>query len=442
MENREKSKKENPATSIDEVQNGSHESAHTSSPSSISIDTENSNLAINGTINDIFDSPGRLLSLASLTPEPALPEAYLVHNIVSLTPEDDCTVTSEKCNCMTATKSKQNKIIKDVFVLLFFIAIVCLVVVLVREEDVNEFEKKYKELRNIIAPISGGYEIFDSQSPHRHQNRIDALNWMVKNDTIILHDEWKIKQRYVMVLLYFSTKGQHWYKQLHFLSSFDECSWNEAWVEGSEGRNFSEYNKIKGVICNNDGRVTELRLYWNNLYGTLPHEIVILNETLRSLNMIGGSISSTIPETFGDLSNLNYLILAENCFTGTVPRSLNKLNLEFLLLHGNIHLSGSLNSFTNAINIFADCGSCPGSQELIECDFCECCESTSFTCCDHKGAFKYSYLNLQSNPVTGEPFSFSRDCVSEKSHKWRQKECPCIFQDVDDYYPKCTTICN
>jgi len=163
------------------------------------------------------------------------------------------------------------------------------------------------------------------------------------------------------------------------------------------------------------------------------------------LNMVGGSISSTIPETLGNLENLNYLILGENCLSGTVPKSLAKLNLTTLTLNGNINLSGSLNIFSkNPKYAMADCGSCPGSQELVECDYCECCESISYQCCNQTGIPKYKYLNLKLNPVSKEPLSFSRSCLSEESQDWQEKECPCTFieEGGNSYYPKCTTDCK
>jgi len=187
-------------------------------------------------------------------------------------------------------------------------------------------------------------------------------------------------------------------------------------------------------------------LDWNNLSGTFPYEISHLNETLSTINLNGGSISSSIPKTFGNLGKLKFLGLAENCLSGTVPNSLSKLNLDHLLLNGNINLSGSLNTFSAPFPYaVVECGSCPGShpesQMLVECDFCICCENTSFDCCDQNGNFHYKYHRLDPNPnAAGVSFSFSRSCLSKETHNWWKEECPCTVGN-GEYNSRCTTNC-
>ncbi|XP_021829005.1 probable leucine-rich repeat receptor-like protein kinase At5g49770 [Prunus avium] len=93
--------------------------------------------------------------------------------------------------------------------------------------------------------------------------------------------------------------------------------------------------KWEGVTCNNS-RVTELRLSAMNLEGQIEGDIGILSE-LRSLDLsfnkgLRGSLSSQL----GDLSKLNFLILAGCSFSGNIPDELGNLGeLTFLALNTN-----------------------------------------------------------------------------------------------------------
>ena len=60
---------------------------------------------------------------------------------------------------------------------------------------------------------------------------------------------YRIRQRYTLALLYFSTNGQEWKNQYNFLTKNDVCDWSE-WKNGT----------LLGVICNDEGRVTKVRL--------------------------------------------------------------------------------------------------------------------------------------------------------------------------------------
>jgi hypothetical protein len=61
-------------------------------------------------------------------------------------------------------------------------------------------------------------------------------------------------ERYVLTLLYYHFNGPEWNYQLRFLSGLDHCNWNQGFTTTS-GMTLRE-----GVICNEDGEVTELNL--------------------------------------------------------------------------------------------------------------------------------------------------------------------------------------
>ena len=318
------------------------------------------------------------------------------------------------------------------------------------DDDLPSSAKLY--LRNIVG---GGSSDFDSDP-----NRLAALDWMTRDQISISllrsasgdgpskgEHAWKLRQRYVSALLFWSTDGPSWYARLGFLSSKDECDWNRA-ILGDEAigevTDFGGALEVKGLFCNEEGRIQRISIWWNGLAGTLPSEVSFLSDSLEGINIAGGSISGTVPPSFGDLKLLKELSISEHCLSGTLPESFSSLNrLESLNLHGNDNLSGSLNTLckTNDVKWFAaDCGDCLGSEERIQCDCCVCCESSTFSCCDKEGEKLYEWMNLAKSPITNLPLSFDRPCLSEEATKWREEECPCVVYGKGGGI--CSTECN
>ena len=119
----------------------------------------------------------------------------------------------------------------------------------------------------------------------------------------------------------------------------DGANWsdNQNWLSDAPVREWY------GVDTGSDGRVTELRLFRNNLRGEIPFEIGNLTR-LRSLNLGGNELSGEIPSELGNLTRLSFLALDYNQLTGNVPPELGNLrNLGILGLHIN-ELSGELPS--------------------------------------------------------------------------------------------------
>lgn len=191
---------------------------------------------------------------------------------------------------------------------------------------------------------------------------------------------------------------------------------------------------------------------WNNLSGELPHELSHFSESLVDLNLFGGSLSGSIPDSYGNLTKLAGLSLAEHCLTGTVPESLSRLSdLTYLIVNGNPELRGSLNGLCDGDQlrsggsfsyVSADCGDCPGSEALLECDCCTCCDSNTFDCCDKDGNVLWKYMNLEANPLSGKPFSFDRNCLTEAGALWVQEECPCVENGEESDSKACSKDCS
>ena len=122
-------------------------------------------------------------------------------------------------------------------------------------------------------------------------------------------------------------------------------------------------NQLSGEVPGELGDLTELTflsLYGNKFTGELPEELGGLSN-LRWLYLHsnktadGGGLSGPIPDAFGDLRNLERLMLYGNSLSGEIPTELGQLsNLKSLLLHDN--------EFTGQIP--AELGGLPGLRYL------------------------------------------------------------------------------
>jgi hypothetical protein len=90
-----------------------------------------------------------------------------------------------------------------------------------------DVESRIELLEKIVLSISGN-ATQDIDSPH-----YNALRWMVEDyeGTDLYGIDEKIRQRYIMTLLYFQTKGFNWTDTYSFLTSTDECLWQGLSVD-------------------------------------------------------------------------------------------------------------------------------------------------------------------------------------------------------------------
>merc|ERR1711933_672691 len=89
----------------------------------------------------------------------------------------------------------------------------------------------------------------------------------------------RIQQRYALVVLYYAMDGMNWNYNTGWLSEPDECNWGEDFAWG-----------WYGVACNSNSQMIELRLFGNNLRGTIPSEIVAFQQ-LEELWLDGNDIT-------------------------------------------------------------------------------------------------------------------------------------------------------
>lgn len=135
--------------------------------------------------------------------------------------------------------------------------------------------------------------------------------------------------------LYKSTQGNHW---------------NQKWDLNDR------VSQFPGVTVEN-GHVTEIRMLFNNLNGTLPASLGLLTE-LRVLELSFNKIYGEIPESLGNLKKLEVLALNGNHLSGAIPSSIGTLGtLKQLHLSSNElsgDLPGAINNLSNleVFNVF------------------------------------------------------------------------------------------
>lgn len=75
---------------------------------------------------------------------------------------------------------------------------------------------------------------------------------------------------------------------------------------------------------------------WNNLSGTIPHELSLFSEDLMDLSLFGGSLHGSIPSSFAKLTNLEVLDLSDNCLSGEIPEEMTEFpELRKVLFQNN-----------------------------------------------------------------------------------------------------------
>ena len=139
-----------------------------------------------------------------------------------------------------------------------------------------------------------------------------------------LEDDWL-----VLVALYDSTYGDSWQK-------------NDNWSNATDTMPDAQtLNSWYGVTVDiQAGRVSELRLEENGLYGKLPPQIGRLTH-LKYLSLRDNWLNGEIPSEIGKLAHLKYLSLWSNTLEGDIPAEIWTLTeLKVLNIGDNYELGG------------------------------------------------------------------------------------------------------
>lgn len=180
-------------------------------------------------------------------------------------------------------ESKKLDFLKKVFILLFllggvaFASIAGVLLPDARDRDPAGPLPETEQLKQLFAPING-VEVFDDPNSPQSQ----ALKFLVEEDELDIDfydeaNEAELIERYVMMVVYYSTDGPNWTDQLLFGSEYTTCEWPNI------GQNESNVEDRNEIDCDADGRIIKVRL---GEYGkTCRHVPISFCLGLRSHNM-------------------------------------------------------------------------------------------------------------------------------------------------------------
>lgn len=128
-----------------------------------------------------------------------------------------------------------------------------------------------------------------------------------------------------LVALYNSTDGVSWYDDDEWMATDTPCNWYGVLCnEGNVTNLFLWSNNLSGAIPSALGNLTKLSslsLDENKLSGSIPSELWELTE-LRSLSLSNNQLSGALSSEISGLTRLSRLSLSDNQFSGPIPSEL------------------------------------------------------------------------------------------------------------------------
>jgi len=174
---------------------------------------------------------------------------------------------------------------------------------------------------NLVNLIINAFPEGQPALQNSNSSQMKALKWLESSTNNRILTEKSFLQRYALATVYFSTNGDNWRENTGWLSELDECSW----LSTSES------------TCDDMGEYIKLDLQDNNLVGTLPPELMILSDTLQTVNVRKNSLSGILQsQVISNLVNLEILDLSSNSFSGVLtPEIFDATSLTRLSLFEN-----------------------------------------------------------------------------------------------------------
>ena len=139
-----------------------------------------------------------------------------------------------------------------------------------------------------------------------------AVIWLIENTNLSVgnpSDEFRLTQKYALLVLYYATNGDLWTNNDGWLDpNTDECEWN--------GITACERVLVDGIPRD---VVTEIRLNDNNLIGDFPADIALL-QGLQVLWLFDNSnLTGQIPTSIGLLSSMEDFAVGNCGMSGPLP---------------------------------------------------------------------------------------------------------------------------
>ena len=154
--------------------------------------------------------------------------------------------------------------------------------------------------------------------------------------------------------LYNTTGGSSWSRQADWLNP-QATNWQGVSVAGGRVTALVlDNNHLIGAIPDSLGNLSQLQdldLSGNRLVGGIPANLGNLTQ-LSALSLFGNQLTGGIPATLGSLTNLQYIALSNNQLVGSIPASIGNLsNLLILYLFNNQLVGGIPASMGNLSNL-------------------------------------------------------------------------------------------
>jgi Leucine-rich repeat (LRR) protein len=169
-----------------------------------------------------------------------------------------------------------------------------------------------------------------------------AFQWLLAEDPrqntttdiSLLSEEWRIIQRYVCALLFYSTGGpDQWISTLNFLSDRHECDWSLPRPRtGQQGR------IPMGIQCDSSTpssrqrrQINTIRIAENGMSYSIPFALGLL-ASLETIDFLDNSLTGTLPSELSQLTGLNTIDLSNNPIEGSIPEVLLESWLEIKII--------------------------------------------------------------------------------------------------------------
>lgn len=174
----------------------------------------------------------------------------------------------------------------------------------------------------ISKSFDEGASILTSGTPQRA-----AYEWLLQNSNLDGYSDGVKIARYALATLFYSTNG---------LSTWDEQIREGGWITDAPE---CEWASTATNQCT-DGVYTSLTLDFVGVSGQIPQELGLLTGlkrlSLRSEGLGSPSVSGTLPDSIGELVDLETIRLNGNNIGGTLPSTVGQLtNIRVFLLSGN-----------------------------------------------------------------------------------------------------------